>query len=152
MSPLSQTEFSICTPNITAFKDNFWSYLHNVTSRYPDPVDRIYNRVISDISVVLRENTLTISDSIKTGLLVETEVVRVVSLTTTDITEITRVKKKSILRVWIPKIIDKMVFYTAFNGISVYITATAHIIHVFPGFTSTRLGLLSVLPRDSNVI
>ena len=34
--------------------------------RYLDPKDRIFNRVISDISVVLRETTLTISDSIET--------------------------------------------------------------------------------------
>ena len=35
--------------------------------RYPDPEDRIFNHVISDISVELRETTLTISDSIETG-------------------------------------------------------------------------------------
>ena len=33
---------------------------------YSDPEDRNFNRVISDISVVLRETTLTISDSIET--------------------------------------------------------------------------------------
>ena len=35
--------------------------------RYSDPEDRISKLVISDISVVLRETTLTISDSIETG-------------------------------------------------------------------------------------
>ena len=54
------------------------------------PEDRICNR----ISVVLRETTLTISDSIETGSPVETEIVRVISLRTTEITEIIRLKKK----------------------------------------------------------
>ena len=40
--------------------------------RYPDPEDRISHRVISDISVLLKETTLTISDSIETGSPVET--------------------------------------------------------------------------------
>ena len=44
--------------------------------------------------IVLRETTLIISDSIETGSHVETEIVRVVSLGTTEITEITRLKKK----------------------------------------------------------
>ena len=35
--------------------------------RYSYPDDRIFNLVISDISVVLRETTLIISDSIETG-------------------------------------------------------------------------------------
>ena len=35
--------------------------------RYPEPEIRIFNHVIFDISVALRETTLTISDSIKTG-------------------------------------------------------------------------------------
>ena len=43
--------------------------------RYPDPV-------IADIPVVLRETTLTISDSIETCPPVETEIVRVVSCST----------------------------------------------------------------------
>ena len=62
--------------------------------RYHDPEDRIFNRVISDISVVLRETTLILPDSIETGSLVETEIVRVVSLSKTEITEISRLKKK----------------------------------------------------------
>ena len=39
----------------------------HIVFRWPDPEDRIFNRVISDISVVLRETTLTISHSIETG-------------------------------------------------------------------------------------
>ena len=58
--------------------------------RYSDREDRIFNRVISDISVVLRETTLTISDFMVTDSPVESEIVRVVSLSTTEITEITR--------------------------------------------------------------
>ena len=38
-----------------------------------DPDDRILNRVISDISFVLRETNLTISYSIETGSPVESE-------------------------------------------------------------------------------
>ena len=45
--------------------------------------DRIFNRIISDISIALRETTLTISDSVET-----VEKVRVVSLSTTEITKI----------------------------------------------------------------
>ena len=52
------------------------------------------NRVISDMSVVLRESTLTISDSIETVSPVEPGIVRVVSVSTTEITQITRLKKK----------------------------------------------------------
>ena len=62
---------------------------------YPDSEDRIFNRVITDISVVLKETTLTISDSIETGSPVETKIVRVVSLKTTEIIEITRLKEKN---------------------------------------------------------
>ena len=47
-----------------------------------------FNRVISDISVVLKETTLAISDSIETGSQVETEIVSVDSL-------ITRLKKQT---------------------------------------------------------
>ena len=61
-------------------------------SRYLDFEDRIFNRVISDISVVLKKTTVTISDSIETGASVDSEIVRVVSLSTTEITEITRFK------------------------------------------------------------
>ena len=48
-----------------------------LTLKYPNPDYWIFNRVISDISVVLRETTLTISDSTETGSSVEVEVVRV---------------------------------------------------------------------------
>ena len=44
--------------------DKFILRLSLYTLRCPDPEDLICNRVISDISVVLRETTLTISDSI----------------------------------------------------------------------------------------
>ena len=46
-----------------------------VTLRYLDPEDRTFNRVISDISVVLGESTLTISDSIEAGLPVGSKIV-----------------------------------------------------------------------------
>ena len=64
----------------------FLSCCKDVSLRYSDPEDRIFNRVISDISVVLREITLTISDSIETRSSIESEIVRVVSLRTTGIT------------------------------------------------------------------
>ena len=62
--------------------------------KYPNPEDRILNRVISDIFVVLRKTIHTFSDSIETGSPVESEIVRVVSLSPTEITEITRLQKK----------------------------------------------------------
>ena len=40
-----------------------------------------------------------------------------------------------------------MVFYAVFNSISVISRATAHIIHAFLGFTSTRLGSEVSCPR-----
>ena len=55
-----------------------------IAERYPDPEDGIFNRVIFDISIVLRETTLTVSDSIET--------VKLVSLSTTEITQITRLR------------------------------------------------------------
>ena len=58
-----------------------------------DPEDRIFYPVISDISVALRETTLTISDSIETDSPVETELVRVDALGTTKMTNISRFKK-----------------------------------------------------------
>ena len=48
--------------------------------RYSFPEDRIFNPVTSDISVVLRDTTLTISNSIQTNLPVEYEIVRVIPL------------------------------------------------------------------------
>ena len=74
------------------------------TLRYWDPEDRIFNRIILDISVALKETTLTISDSIETGSPetfltipdsvevgspVKTKIMRVVSLNTMEIIEIT---------------------------------------------------------------
>ena len=56
--------------------------------RYLDHEHRIFNRAIPDISVVLRETTLTISASIETGSSVGPEIVRVVSLCTTEILQI----------------------------------------------------------------
>ena len=53
--------------------------------RYSNPGDRIFNRVISDISVVQRETTLITSDSFDTGSLVESEIGRMVSHSTTEI-------------------------------------------------------------------
>ena len=47
--------------------------------RYPNPEDWIFNRVISDISIVQRETTLTISDSVEIVSPVESKIVRVVS-------------------------------------------------------------------------
>ena len=61
--------------------------------KYPEPENRIFKRVISDISVVLRETTLTISDSIEIVSPVESEIMRVNSLSTTGISEITQLKK-----------------------------------------------------------
>ena len=62
----------------------------HLSSRYSDLEYRVLNRVISDISVVLGETNLTFSDSIATGSPVESEIVRVISLSTTEMTEITR--------------------------------------------------------------
>ena len=49
---------------------------------------------ISDISIIQWETAGTISDSIEIGSPVESEMVRVVSLSTTEISELTRFKKK----------------------------------------------------------
>ena len=54
---------------------------------------KTFNRVITDISVVIRKTTDTISDSIETGSSVESEIVRVVFPCATEITGIARVKK-----------------------------------------------------------
>ena len=71
-----------------------------VDLRYRDPEDRIFNRVISDIFVVLRETAVTFSDSIETGSPAESEIVRVVSHSTTDNRDKTIwKKKKTIFRV-----------------------------------------------------
>ena len=64
--------------------------------RHPDP-KRIgsLNRVISVISVVLRETNLTIPVSTGEPVSLESEIVRVTSLSTTEISEITRLKIRS---------------------------------------------------------
>ena len=54
---------------------------------YSDPEDQIFNCVILDVSTILGETTLTISDSIKTGSPVESDIVRRVSLSTTEINQ-----------------------------------------------------------------
>ena len=61
-----------------------------------DTKDRIFNRVISDIFVVLRETTLTISYFIETVSPVQSEILRVVTPS-----RLAR-KSKPILRVRIP--------------------------------------------------
>ena len=60
--------------------------------RYSDPEDQIFNPVILDISLALRETTLTISDSIKTGSPVKLELVKMVSFSSKEITEMTQFK------------------------------------------------------------
>ena len=67
--------------------------------RYPNPKDRIFNCVILDISVELRETILIISDSIETCSPVESEIVRNVSLCRTEMTEIIRFEKENDLEV-----------------------------------------------------
>ena len=64
--------------------------------RKQDPYDRIFTHVVPDISVVLIKSTLTIADSIESGSTFENQTVRVVSLSTTEITEITRFKKNDL--------------------------------------------------------
>ena len=60
--------------------------------RYSDPADRLF--LIRTISVifVLRDTTFTISDSTGGPLSLEYEIVRVASLSTTEISEITRLR------------------------------------------------------------
>ena len=64
--------------------------MFRIVSRYPELEVRILDRVISDISVILTDNTLTNLDSIETGSNVES---KIVSLSKTEITEITRFTK-----------------------------------------------------------
>ena len=71
--------------------------------RYSYPEDRIFNRVISDISVVQRETTLTTSDSIEASSPVKSEIVRVVSFNTMEITEITRFIKQFSWSIYLKK-------------------------------------------------
>ena len=57
--------------------------------RYPNTVDRIFNNVLSNISIVQRETPLIISDKIEKVSQIVSEIVRVVSLSTIKIMEIT---------------------------------------------------------------
>ena len=86
------TSFSLCKSRSDCIK-------HGV-KRHPDPEDWIFNRVISNISVLPRKTTLRISDSIETGSLspVESETVRVVSCSTTETTRIKQFGKKNNLQ------------------------------------------------------
>ena len=99
-STLSKTEIIIFVtfklPSTNAF-NLVWSkiWLCGNVLKYLDPEDRIFNYVISDIPVVLRETTLTISDSFDTGSPVKFEIVRVVYLSVTKISEITQLKNRS---------------------------------------------------------
>ena len=68
-------------------------YIWRKELKYLNPEYWIFNRVISDISVALREITLTIPDSIEIDSLFESDTVRVVSLCTAEITGIKRFKK-----------------------------------------------------------
>ena len=68
--------------------------IKRIILRCSDCEDRIFNRVISDISFLLKEISLTSSDWIETGSQVESEIVRVVSPSTTEITKVKRLKKK----------------------------------------------------------
>ena len=110
----------------------------NGVLRYLDPKDRVFFKsVISHISTVLREITLTISDSIETGSLIETEIVTVVSLSTTEFAgdntfKIIIIKKK--------KRFSGSGYLKRFWGYFSHIKATAHIFMCFLGFTSTGLG------------
>ena len=77
---------------------------HKIRFRQSDDEFKVYdtedsffflNRLISVISVVLRENTLTISDSTGETVSMESEIMTVLSLSTTEIPEITRLKIRS---------------------------------------------------------
>ena len=52
-----------------------------------------FHRVIPDISAVQKKTTLTISDCIETDSPFESKVVKLVSLSTVEITEITQCEK-----------------------------------------------------------
>ena len=67
----------------------YWQRSKPMLIKVAFPEDQIFNHVILDISDTLRETTLTISDSIETFSPSETEVVRVFSLCTIEITDIT---------------------------------------------------------------
>ena len=72
----------------------FYKICTLVHLRYSDPEDRFFffNHVISIISTALRETTLTIPDSSCEPFSMKSEVVRVVSLSTTELSQLTRLK------------------------------------------------------------
>ena len=67
----------------------------NLHLRYPSLKIGFVIRVISDISGLQRTTTLTITDSTGDPVSMESEIARVVSLSTTEISEITRLKIRS---------------------------------------------------------
>ena len=63
--------------------------------RYSDPEDQFLDHFIFVISVVLREPTVTISDWTVEPVAMKSEILRVVSHVTTEISEIKRLKFRS---------------------------------------------------------
>ena len=82
--------------------------LFKVCQRFSDPKNRCY-RIISVISVVLRETTLTISDLTSEPVSKESEIVRVVSLSTAEISEIIRLKIQSSVSEYLNNRINRQV-------------------------------------------
>ena len=74
----SESTFTVYRPCVSFFFFNFF-----------------LNRVILVISVVLSETTITISDSTGEPVSIEVEIMRVVSLSTTEISEITQLNVRS---------------------------------------------------------
>ena len=72
------------------FSKELISFIGTLDKCHTSVFNALINCVIWDIFIVRRKTTLTISDSIETGSQVRTEVVRVISLRTTEITERTR--------------------------------------------------------------
>ena len=70
---------------IVTRKVSLCQYLYLEEIKVFNPEDWIFNHVILDIYVVLRETTLTISDSNEIGSPVESEIMRVVFLCSTEI-------------------------------------------------------------------
>ena len=78
-----------------------------LASRYPDPEDRFFFLFcfVCFFNRVIRESTLTISVSTCEPVSMESEIARVVSFSTTEISEITRLKNPFI-KVPIPQFIE----------------------------------------------
>ena len=72
--PYFQFQIFLLNSIYTELKDAF-SDIIKFHLRCTDSEDRIFNHVISDISVVVRETTLTVSDSIETGSPADSEIV-----------------------------------------------------------------------------